>query len=268
MVFIKILNSMFSNTLQPQSGDFNSYLTSEKTRKRITKQPKTKNLQKNSSSPVTKKIKKPRNSKKNIPDIEIQRKSDLEQKNQKFLCLKIETTGLIDRHESGGFRSFKNLQAHENCRLICLSYAVFDKISGERSLQKKILIKPDVFSLIDEVNQIHHISIEDINSGISTKAAFEIFLEDLTKVDVFYVYCKAFYQNVLKSEIYRMEDRKMMNKFGKTKMVCLAKLCAEELFGARHKFAEAFELLMGTKIENENFLENMKERIMKLKIFE
>ena len=184
------------------------------------------------------------------------------------MCLKIETTGLIDRREYGGFRSFKDLQAHENCRLICLNYAVFDKNSGEKSLEKRILIKPDVFSLNDEVNQIHHITLEDLNSGISTKDAFEIFLEDLTKVDVFYVYSKAFYQNVLKSEIYRMEDKKMMNKFGKTKMVCLAKLCGKQLFGWRHKFAEAFELLMGKKIENENFLDNMKEMIMRLKIFE
>lgn len=256
---------MFSNVREPQNEDLNYYPTKEKTITRITKQPKTPNLKKNSLSTVTKKIKKPKTS---IPDIETQKKSDLEQKNQKFLCLKIETTGLIDRCEYGGFRSFKDLHAHENCRLICLNYAVFDKNSGEKSLEKRILIKPDVFSLNDEVNQIHHITIEDLNFGISTKDAFEIFLEDLTKVDVFYVYCKAFYQNVLKSELYRMEDKKIMNKFEKTKMVCLSKICQKQLFGERHKFAEAFELLMGKTIENENILENMKEIIMRLKIFE
>ena len=52
--------------------------------------------------------------------------------------------------------------------------------------------KPDTFSLIDEVNQIHHIGIEDLRSGFETKEAFKIFLDDVEKVGVIFVYNKKF----------------------------------------------------------------------------
>jgi len=126
--------------------------------------------------------------------------------------------------------------------------------------------KPDTFSLIDEVNQIHHIGIEDLRSGFETKEAFKIFLDDVEKVGVMFVYNKKFYNDVLKSEIFRMQEKKMMSKFRKTKMVCLAQLLKKEFFGRIYKFPEAYSRFMGREMTNENFLENMREMVLKLKI--
>ena len=184
----------------------------------------------------------------------------------KFMCLKLETTGLIGRNSIGGLASYKNLKEYDNARLICLHYAIFDKQTYTNEYENRLLINPDNCYISDEINQIHHISQEDIhNEGKKSEEALMTFLNDMEKVQELVIYNKKFYNNIIKSELYRLDKEKLVKKYQKCKIICLAELCKKHFLYRIYKFQEAYEKLLKKEMNTMNYLENMKEMIMEIR---
>lgn len=205
-----------------------------------------------------------------------------------YMCLKVETTGLIGRYlNSSSIPRYDRLEFYEGARVICIKWIIYEDREGIPINLKEIMIFNPNFEISDLNNQIHKLTSDDLqNYGIPINEALNEFMRSVNFVQLIIAHNIQFHLNVIKSELFRLGRMKDINQITKKLRFCTAK-DTKELFPNPkynekiHKYYQpglkyvpkylkkSFENLciyfLGKKAELREYLEFLNEVALRLK---
>lgn len=160
-----------------------------------------------------------------------------------------ETTGLPTR-KGNRFSSFKDLECYNSARIVSISWIITQqqKVVG----QAYYVIKPDCFEIPKEATNIHGISTEEATkSGCPIQTVFDQLLSVLPNCSTMVAHNIDFDINVLKSEVHRYKQTKLLEILSEKNMVCTMKKGKEVLKKRVYpKLAVLYKELYGEDVEN------------------
>lgn len=142
----------------------------------------------------------------------LQQTSCLNTNNKDIICVfDFETTGLCKKSKShkGGYFPPEHIKEYDGCRAVSLAWAIYN-IKNKTISCSNYIIKPDGFVSSPAALNIHCITNEYAEKhGVPIKDVLDHFYNDLIKCSVLVGHNSNFDYNILLSECYRNNNRKL-----------------------------------------------------------
>jgi len=128
-----------------------------------------------------------------------------------IMVLDTETTGFPEKNGFYSYCDYTDITKYENARIVQFSWGLYDKTGNLHKLNDKI-IKPNGFTI--ENPQHHNITTEIANDlGVDIKEVLVQFSNDLKKTSTIVGHNLMFDENVILSELYRLNMLEVINEF-------------------------------------------------------
>ena len=164
-----------------------------------------------------------------------------------------ETSGLPISTRYKEYPSPFNLSAYEPCRLVQLSYQIYDS-SHKLVLERDMIIAPDKFIISPESTKFHGITHEDaLSRGKPIIECLVAFAKDVMDMECILVGHNVLFDiNVVTSELYRHEMEDISKK-----IVSMPRICTME--SNKHILKKEMTLKSGKKIIKDPSLKEVYE---------
>ena len=137
---------------------------------------------------------------------------NLDNNNTNLICaFDFETTGLCKKSKShiGGYFPPDQIKEYDGCRAVSLAWAIYN-IKSKTIACSNYIIKPDGFVSSPGALNVHGITNEYAEKhGVPIKDVLEHFYNDLIKCSILVGHNSNFDYNVLMSECYRNNNRRL-----------------------------------------------------------
>ena len=146
-----------------------------------------------------------------------------------YLVFDTETTGLPPRRnnkkysifDGKSYPNYDDLDASNHCRLVSISWMIYNIETEDLLLDRYYVIKPEGFYIPEEATKIHGITTEyALENGVDILDVFKQFEKDIETVNVRVAHNFLFDKYVIGAEMYRNLKDDLLDKWDSIPSFC------------------------------------------------